>query len=689
MVRVALSALVLFAACAATSVAQVPPGTTGQGEPLPPPIAPTPGEVMPAPPASPPPTPPAAPIAPTPSTPPGAPPTAGAPTPGPGAPAAPGGAVPPSPPEADTGADADYNAARARFEQNDREGARTALESFVARHPEHGARRPAELMLARLALLRGDVAGATKLLEPLAETPPEAGVASSARYYLGLADARLGKYARARELLTPFLPRAGSAGAGDEALVELRGALAESTAGVGDLAASLALWEAYDRGARPHEKAYARQRATELAAEIPPDLAAKTFASSPEKGLARALLGPKVIGYLRTQGDAPGAAKVEGETTDARRALGLDEGAGHGGTGDPTRLGLCVPLTGKFQPVGEAAMRAAMLSTGMPAPGARRDPPVQLAVRDTALDGDHAGRGLSELTREESVIAVLGAGERKTAAGTVHEATDEGVPLLSLDDVAPGAATTAFQLVHAPEARVAELARRALALGARDFAVLGPDSASGKRLRDAFRQAVTAGGGRVSSEATYVPGATSFTAPIAALKRQPPQAIFVADGADRLELIAPALAFADLWPAPWGKRAESTKKGARSVLLLATANDLSPRLLQNAGRYVQGALLAPGFYADTADGAARSFVDAYRAAYGQEPHATEAYAYDGVNALRAAAAAGGRARADVLRALGAGSFEGLTGTLRFGPEHERVDPPRVYVVDGDEIKLAR
>src|SRR5437870_1519944 len=98
MVRVALSALLLFAACAATSVAQVPPGTTGQGEPLPPPVAPAPGQVMPAPPAS--------------TQPP---------------PAAPG--TPPAPHEriADEGADADYNGARARFEQGDREGARAAL----------------------------------------------------------------------------------------------------------------------------------------------------------------------------------------------------------------------------------------------------------------------------------------------------------------------------------------------------------------------------------------------------------------------------------------------------------------------------------------------------------------------------------------------------------------------------------
>jgi ABC-type branched-subunit amino acid transport system substrate-binding protein len=659
-----MHALLLFAACAASSIGQVPAGTTGQGEPLPPPVAPAPGEAPVAPPA------PTQPPAVAPGTPP---------------------AEAPSAAEADPGADADFNAARARFEQGDREGSRAALEGFVTRHPAHGARPSAELMLARLALLRGDVPGAARLLEPLVATPPEAGVASSARYYLGLAEARRGKFARARDLLTPFLPRAGSAGPGDEALVELRGALAEATTGLGDLAAAITIWDAYDRGAHAHEKAYARQKAAALAAEMPPELAFRTYQSSPEKGLARALLGAKAAGYLRAQGDTSGASNIDGDTADARRALGFEEQAQGGSTGDPTRVGLAVPLSGRLQPVGEAAMRAAMIAAGMPAGGAT-DAPVQLGVRDTAEGGDRAARGLGELTRDEGVIGVVSSADRKTAAAAIAQATQEGVPLLALDDVAPGAATTAFQLVHAPEARVAELARRALKLGARDFALLGPDSAAGKRLRDAFRHEVTAAGGRVTAEATYVAGATSFQAAVAALKKTPPQAIFVGDGADRLELIAPALAFADLWPAAWGKPrppAEPGKPRVRNVLLLSTANELSPRLLQNAGRYVQGALLAPGFYGDLGDAASRAFVDAYRGAYGQEPHATEAYAFDGVNALRGATAQGARTRADVLRVLSGGTFEGLTGALHFGPDHGRVDAPRVYVVEGEQIRISK
>jgi branched-chain amino acid transport system substrate-binding protein len=263
---------------------------------------------------------------------------------------------------------------------------------------------------------------------------------------------------------------------------------------------------------------------------------------------------------------------------------------------------------------------------------------------------------------------------------------------LMLDDTPPGGGSPAFQLVHSAAGRATALAQAALGLGARAFAVIGPDTAVGSALRRAFKTAVTGGGGRVGADLSYPPGSTSFTALVAAIKKAQPQVVFVADGSDRLELIAPALAAADLWPAPWGAPRPAGAPGKpkpRNVLLVSTASDLSPRLLQSAGRYVQGALLAPGFYAGAADPRSAAFVQAYRAAYGQDPHATEAYAFDGVNAIRIAVAGGARTRGELTRALGTGTFEGLTGTLRFGPDHGRADPPRLYVVQGDDIKLWR
>ncbi len=659
--RLGIYLVLLFAACTASGqVAPSLPGTFGSGEPLPAPVVPEPGK---------------------PST------TAL------NGPEFSGG------PTNDPGGDADFAEAKARFDAGDAVAARPLLEAFHEHHAQHPARPAADLMLARLALARGDAEMARGLLSPLTSPPPDEGTGASARYYLGLAETRLGKFAHARELLLPFLPPAGAAGPGDDSLVELRGALAEATAGLGDAPAAIELWDAYARGGHESEKAYARERITALAGQLSADATVQTYRAAPPKGLARALLGEAAASALASRGDSSGAAEITSETASARTAVGIDQpGARALSPGDPGRLGLELALSGRFQPVGEAALRAAMLATGAPAAAG-----LQLVVRDAGGNPERAGDGVEELARGESVIGVVAALDPKTLAfegdgslPTGGRSGLPGLPLLVLDS-GPGKSVgsmvgSTFYLVHNASARARALAETALRVGARDFAIIGPDTAAGKALRSAFKSDVVGGGGRVVADVSYPPGATSFTAAVAVIKKSAPQALFVADGADRLELIAPALAAADLWGAPWGTPRPSGAPGKprpRNILLLSTAADLSPRLLQSAGRYVQGTLLAPGFYAGAADPHARGFVDAYHAAYGQDPHATEAYAYDAVNAIRAAVAAGARTRVDLTNALSTGTFEGLTGALHFGADHGRADSTRLYVVDGDEIKTYR
>ena len=651
--RLGIYLVLLFTACAASGqVAPSLPGTYGSGEPLPAPVVPEPGR----------------------------------PSAGLNGPELPGG------PTNDPGGDADFTAAKARFDAGDAASARPLLEAFHEHHAQHPARPAADLMLARLALARGDAEAARGLLSPLTSPPPDEGTGASARYYLGLAETRLGKFAHARELLLPFLPPAGAAGPGDDTLVELRGALAEATAGLGDAPAAIELWDAYARGGREPEKAYARERITALAGQLSPDATVQTYRAAPDKGLARALLGEAAASALRSRGDSSGAAEILSETTSARAAAGIEQpGERATSPGDPGRLGLELALSGRFQPVGEAALRAAMLATG--APGAAG---LQLLVRDAGVNPERAGDGVEELARGESVIGVVAALDPRALAfeadGAAPTGARSGLPMLVLESGPGRPVGSTFYLVHNASARARALAQTALRAGAREFAIIGPDSAAGKALRGAFKSDVVAGGGRVTADVSYPPGATSFTTAVAALKRSSPQVVFVADGADRLELIAPALAAADLWAAPWGAPRPAGMPGKprpRNILLLSTAADLSPRLLQSAGRYVQGTLLAPGFYAGAGDPRAHAFVDAYRAAYGQDPHATEAYAYDAVNVIRAAVAAGARTRADLTNALATGTFEGLTGALHFGADHGRADSTRLYVVDGDEIKAYR
>jgi hypothetical protein len=39
--------------------------------------------------------------------------------------------------------------------------------------------------------------------------------------------------------------------------------------------------------------------------------------------------------------------------------------------------------------------------------------------------------------------------------------------------------------------------------------------------------------------------------------------------------------------------------------------------------------------------------------------------------------------------VGSERFEGMTGEVRFGPDHGRVDPPLIYFVEGDSIRLLK
>jgi len=609
----------------------------------------------------------------------------------------------PTPPEAgapdagvsreDRGGDADFRAAASKAFAADPATARAALEAFLASHPDHRQRPAALALLARVQIVSGDAAGAKTTLERAdagARTP-------DFDFLLGIAASRLGNPVMAVALLRPFLtsgpPAVGGQTDADAPLL-LRAAAAEALAGTGDPVAAIEQWEEYRgvEGTREHERAYARRRAEEVAEKISGE-AALSALNGPRSPFVRATIGAHAVVALRTRGDEAGALRLEQDIGLTRRNIGFDPGLKGAATGDPLRLGLAVPQSGAQARLGEVVLRGAMLAADEPTPSG--DPSsYHLVVRDAAAPAERAGSaGVGaaawSLAREESVIGLLGAPDPRG----IELATRDGVPFLLLDEHPPGARSTAFQLIHAPESRTIALAQRALALGARRFVVFGPDSPSGKRLAGAFKNALAAGGGTLVAHVTYAAGATSFSAQVNELRRIAFDALFVPDEAARLELVAPALAVADIWPrrprplvAPSSQTTPTS--GRREVFLLSTALSLSERLLRNAERYVQGAMLCPGYYPaeDTRSG---NFVSRFREVYGTNPTAADAYGYDGLSILRGAVERGARTRADVLRLVGSGRFEGMTGDIRFGPEHGRVDLPLVYFVDGDSIRVLK
>jgi branched-chain amino acid transport system substrate-binding protein len=371
----------------------------------------------------------------------------------------------------------------------------------------------------------------------------------------------------------------------------------------------------------------------------------------------------------------------------ARQAVGLPRtisgpGAAAGGAGDAGIVGAVVPLVGKSSQIGEKAV------AGLGLVGGAGDGKGVAAIEVRAAgDATAAAEAVDALTRGNA-IAVVGPVDGASVDAAGGRAEGLGIVLLSLA-TRPEERTTGkfvFHIVHSAEARARALAKRAAGLGKTKFAVLAPDSGYGKSVTAAFVAEVEKGGGKIVTNVTYPKDTKSF-ASFAGKLGDGWDTLFVPETAEILALITPALDAAGKKPSPVGAK---KAVGGRPILLLSTAEALSQQYVIDAGRHSDGALLAPGFYPDDQDPAAKPFIDRFVATYGRRPGAIEAYAYD---AAQLAAAGGAGGRGALAQVLVKGTLAGLTGTLQFDADHRRSDPGVIYTIVDDKgvfsIRVAR
>jgi ABC-type branched-subunit amino acid transport system substrate-binding protein len=594
------------------------------------------------------------------------------------------------------GGDADFRLIAARASSPYDPATRASLADFLARHPHHHSRPAAVSMLAGVLLLQDDAQAAKRLLEE-----NDAFLTNAEReLWGGICAGKLRDAERAMTLLGKYVaadPPLRVAGLPDHDVRRLlRATLADSLAALrrpGDAIDQLELYAQIESD-RPSERIFALRHAEEIAANVPEPAAVDALRG--RRGLfARATLGSKAVAALKARGDAANAARLEQDTLAVRRQVGLEAPLPSAMPADPSRLGMAVPLSGNQSRLGEVILRGAALAVSATAHAVEQSG-FRIMLRDAAAPAERSTLGggpaaaIVALAREERVIGAVSIPDARGG----EFAAREGLPLVLLDERAGPGQATAFSLIHSAEARAVALARTALELGARRFVILHPSTSAGKRLTSAFRQAVEQGGGTVTGVVSYPPNTTTFVNEVTELRRAPFEALFVPDDAARLELIAPALAVSDIWPRSprsvfsSARSAATSGPGRRESFLLSTALGVSERFLRSVGRYVQGALLCPGFY-PSEDSRSASFVSRFRRAYATAPTATDAYGFDALYLLRGAVERGAKTRADVLRILSTQTFEGLTGDIRFRRDRGRADPPLVYFVDGAAVRSLR
>jgi ABC-type branched-subunit amino acid transport system substrate-binding protein len=533
-------------------------------------------------------------------------------------------------------------------------------------------------LYAGIAAVKAHAFGdADKQLAKVLEAKSNEGVTAKAELYLGITKNYEGDAASARRLLA----HADRAVENDEERTEYLAAVAYSLADGDKPLAALPVFDLLWPRVTPTEHAVLVARIEEIVAGASADALRRTYDELPDRrGASIAIVGSRLALIMEQDGDTAGAAKRREDIAPARVAVGLpktiteqEAGGAKGartGAGDPHLVGAVVPGAAKDKLVAEAVAAGLGLAAGAP------DGKGVVAIETRPAADKAAAAEMVDALAHQDVIAIIGPiGDTSTDAAA-GRAEGLGVPLITLTPHAEGRAggRFIFHVRHSPEARARTLAERALAKGIKRFAVMGPDSDYGRGATTAFTTAVEKGGGTIVAKVLYSKDAKSFADQVDKLK-DGWDGVFVADQASNLGLIAPTLAAKGAIP----KALPFPKKvlGGRPVLLLATADDLTGELLVNAGRHVQGALLAPGFYPDDADPTIKAFVDRYTLAYGRPPGATAAYAYD---AAQLAAAAGGGGRNGLAATLASGQLAGVTGAIKFDTDHHRADPGIVFTV---------
>jgi ABC-type branched-subunit amino acid transport system substrate-binding protein len=333
---------------------------------------------------------------------------------------------------------------------------------------------------------------------------------------------------------------------------------------------------------------------------------------------------------------------------------------------DMQKLGVLLPLSGRFKGLGQSALASLKLALD-------KEGSTDFVVRDTRGDSTRSRELALELANQEGVGAVLGpvgSGESSFAAEALSPL---GVPhvLLSRQDAPEDQNACAVTVRLTRRAEVLALVQ--LAVEERDatrYAILREDSLHGAAMSDALRAAVGAHGGVVVADLVLPPmgspKALSDFEALDVLKETAGETRI-----DALFLPVQARAAHRILPYLRARGVRFSSASQRGLLLLGSSQWDVRGVVDPAEATTLGALYPTGYGPRPGDGPPSEFQRAFEGMHGVRPSSRDAEIYDAARlALGALAAArvAKTGRTGACAALrGVEAHPGATGVLRVLP----------------------
>lgn len=364
-------------------------------------------------------------------------------------------------------------------------------------------------------------------------------------------------------------------------------------------------------------------------------LKAQTALENGDDGLARQLVQP-LIASAQVVAAKIGAARV------------LDQISGQ--RWQQRAVGVVLPLSGRYAPFGELVRKGIELAISEFA-----TEPVRFIYLDSQADAKLAAKAVDELVNGDRVLAVIGPLMGDGALESVAIAEAAKVPLITLShrQGLPEMGEYIFRNSLTTQQQVDTLADYAIdVLGLNTYAILAPDSRAGQEFSQQFASAIEDRGGDIEYRLTFKEQATDFRRQLLIMKGEDPDApqqdhdIAVAPEADGEELVdgediqieekpdwLPTVDFEALFIPAYADSValiapQLAYYGIENVQLFGMNGWNSPKLIQQAGRYTQGAIFSDGFYANSQEPQVARFVEQFKDRFSESPSIIEAQAYD-------------------------------------------------------------
>ena len=344
----------------------------------------------------------------------------------------------------------------------------------------------------------------------------------------------------------------------------------------------------------------------------------------------------------------------------------------------PIKVGFIAGVTGRVADLGTSGRNGAMLAVEqVNQSGGIDGRKVELLIRDDEQKTETARQSMQDLVNQQ-VVAIVGPMTSSMCAAVIEQANAAKIPLVSPTCTSPafsGIDDYFFRVISATTDYARKSADYHLKLGHRRIAIiydLGNRAYSESWFND-FRTQFTAQGGELVKVLKFTSGPDT---PFSALASQ-----LVDARADTILMITNSVDAAML--------AQQIHQRDKYVPLASSEWAGTERLIELAGKAVEGMILAQFVDRDSSQPEYQSFKTAFRARFNQEPGFAGVAGYDAtmtvLDAMR------GKKEGQLLKQLilDKRRFDGISGKLEFTPEGDAARATYIVKIQDGRFQTIR